>query len=59
MIIKNEKHYKKPHINNNSQSENIAVVSGHCLAYCIINESLAELAANLLWRRLGPIDRDL
>ena len=47
MLIKKEKNYKKPHIDINSQSENIAVASGHCLAELIINELLAESAAEL------------
>ena len=59
MLNKNEKNYKKPHININSQSENIAVASGHCMADLIINELLAESAAELLWRRIGPDDQDL
>ena len=59
MLNKNEKNYKKPHININSQSENIAVASGHCMADLIINELLAESAAELLWRRIGSDDQDL
>ena len=56
MLIKKEKNYKKPRIDINSQSENIAVASGHCLAELIINELLAESAAELSWRRLGSDD---